>query len=76
VLTLFVVHRAFDLGEKWSWLALLASGLITWGSLIGYKAVIGYYNLTASSITSIIGAVLVSAGIALSARQMLGKESG
>jgi len=76
VLTVFVVYRAFNRGEKWAWYALLASGLITWGSLIGYKAMIGYFSLTASSMTFIIGAVLLVAGMALSAKHMLGKGSG
>ena len=76
VLMVFVVYGAFNQGEKWAWYGLLVAGLITWGSLIGYKAAIGYFRLSGSSMTFIIGAVLYVIGIAFSAKWILGAEGG
>jgi hypothetical protein len=75
LLMIFITQKAFSKGEKWSWYALLIAGCITWGSLIGYKVAIGYFELTTSSMTFIIGAILFIAGIVLSAKPILGKKS-
>jgi len=74
VLSWFIGQYGLRKGEKWAWFALLIAGLLTWGSLIGYKIVLGYFNPDPSSLTFIVGALLCLAGLAVSARAVLGKE--
>jgi hypothetical protein len=71
---MFITSRSYAKGEKWSWYALLVTGCIFWGSLISYKAVIGYFQPTMSSMTFIVGAILFAIGIAVPARTILGKK--
>jgi hypothetical protein len=75
VLMIFVSQKSYNKGERWSWYALLIAGAVTWGSLIGYKVVTGYFDPTISSTTFIIGALLFIAGISLPAKAILGKKS-
>jgi len=75
LLTMFITARSYAKGEKWSWYALLVTGCILWGSLIGYKVAIGYFQPTISSMTFIVGAILFAIGIALPAKAILGKKS-
>lgn len=75
VLTIFITQKSYRRGEKWSWYALLIAGSITWGSLIGYKIAIGYFQPTPSSMTFIIGAILFVIGIALPVKAILGTKS-
>jgi hypothetical protein len=75
LLTIFVTRKAYSKGEKWSWYALLIAGAVMWGSLLGYKVVTGYFDLTLSSSTFVIGAILFILGIALPAKAILGQES-
>ncbi len=75
LLMIFVTAKSYAKGEKWSWYALLVTGCILWGSLIGYKLAIGYFQPTTSSMTFIVGAVLFVIGIALPAKAILGKKS-
>jgi hypothetical protein len=75
VLMIFVTQKSYNKGEKWSWYALLIAGAVTWGSLIGYKVVTGYFDPTISSTTFVIGALLFILGIVLPARAILGKKS-
>ena len=72
ILMIFVAQRCYKKGDKWSWYAMLLSGIVTWGSLLGYKVVIGYFRLSSSSMTFIIGAILLVIGLALPAKAMLG----
>jgi hypothetical protein len=74
LLMIFVTARSYSKGEKWSWYALLVTGCILWGSLIGYKVVIGYFQLTMSSMTFIVGAILFAIGIALPAKAILSNK--
>jgi hypothetical protein len=74
ILMIFVTQRCYKKGEKWSWYALLLAGIVTWGSLLGYKVVIGYFRLSSSSMTFIIGAILLIIGLALPAKAMLGTK--
>jgi hypothetical protein len=74
ILMLFITQKGYSNGEKWSWYALLVSGVITWGSLIGYKIVIGYFKLSMSSMTFIFGAILLVIGLALPAKAILGSK--
>ena len=76
VLMIFVIQKSYNKGEKWSWYALLIAGAVTWGSLIGYKVVTGYFDPTISSTTFIIGALLFILGISLPARAILWRKSG
>ncbi len=75
LLMIFVTARSYSKGEKWSWYALLVTGCILWGSLIGYKVGIGYFQPTMSSMTFIVGAILFAIGIAIPAKAILGKKS-
>ena len=74
IMMLFITARSYARGEKWAWYALLVTGCILWGSLIGYKVVIGYFQPTMSSMTFIVGAILFAIGIALPAKAILGKK--
>lgn len=74
VLMVFVTQNSYSKGQKWSWYALLVAGIITWGSLIGYKIVIGYFKLTMSSMTFIIGAIALVVGLAIPAKAILGAK--
>ena len=75
ILMMYVAQRCYKKGQKWSWYALLFAGIITWGSLLGYKVVIGYFKLSSSSLTFIVGAVLLAIGLALPAKAILGQKS-
>jgi hypothetical protein len=70
----YITHKAYSRGERWSWFALLVAGGIMWGSLIGYKIVIGYFDLSTSSMTFIVGAILLAVGLALPAKAILGRK--
>jgi hypothetical protein len=69
-LIIFITRKSYSKGEKWSWYALLIAGIMLWGSLIGYRIVIGY--LAPSIVTFVIGAALFVIGIALPAKEILG----
>ena len=75
LLMMFITAESYAKGEKWAWYALLITGCILWGSLIGYKVAIGYFQPTTSSMTFIVGAILFAIGIALPAKAILGKKS-
>ncbi len=75
LLMIFICQKSYSRGERWSWYALLMAGSITWGSLIGYKVVTGYFEATPSSLTFIIGAILFVIGITLPAKAILGKKT-
>jgi hypothetical protein len=72
-LTIFITRKSYSKGEKWSWYALLTSGIMLWGSLIGYRFWIGY--VAPSIVTFIIGTALFVVGIALPAKEILSKRS-
>ena len=74
-LMMFVTANSYAKGERWSWYALLVTGCILWGSLIGYKTAIGYFQPTMSSMTFIVGAILFAIGITVPARAILTKKS-
>lgn len=69
LLIIVITQKGYRKAEKWSWYALLIAGIMLWGSLIGYRFVIGY--IAPSIITFIIGAVLFVIGIALPAKEVL-----
>ena len=75
LLMIFITARSYSKGEKWSWYALLVTGCIFWGSLIGYKVAIGYFQPTMSSMTFIVGAVFFAIGIIVPAKAILGNKS-
>ena len=70
LLIILITRKSYSKAEKWSWYALLIAGIMLWGSLIGYRIVIGY--LAPSIVTFIIGAALFVIGIALPAKEILG----
>lgn len=73
LLVIFITQKSFSKGEKWSWSALLIIGVITWGSLIGYRVSIGYVESTGVA-TPIIGLVLLFIGLALPAKAIFGEQ--
>jgi len=75
LLMLSIAAKSYAKGEAWSWYALLVTGGLLWGSLIGYKVAIGYFQPTMSSMTFIVGAVLFVIGITLPAKAILGEKS-
>ena len=75
LLTIFITAKSYAKGEKWSWYALLVSGCMLWGSLIGYKVTIGYFQPTMSSMTFIVGAILFAIGLVLPAKTIIGTKS-
>ncbi len=74
LLMLFITAKFYSQGEKWSWYALLVSGFIFWGSLVGYKVIIGYFELTASSMTFVSGATLFILGLVLPVKAIFGQK--
>lgn len=69
VLILFITHYSYSKGEKWSWFALLAVAVLLWGSLLGYRVVIGY--VAPSIVTFVIGLILNVLGLAIPAKDFL-----
>ena len=74
VLTILIAQKSYSRGEKWSWYALLIAGILTWGSLIGYRIVIGYVE-SIGIVTFLIGIALFVISIALPAKAILGKKA-
>jgi len=72
ILIVMITRKSYSKGEKWSWYALLITGAMLWGSLIGYRVVIGY--VAPSIITFVIGAALFVIGVTLPAKEILGKK--
>lgn len=70
---LFINKFGYERGERWAWFALLISGGLLWGMLIGYRVLIGYVG--GSMITFVVGAVLYILAILLPAKEILAKES-
>ena len=73
LLIIFITRKSYSKAEKWSWYALLIAGTTLWGSLIGYRFIIGY--IAPSIVTFAIGTALFVIGIALPAKEILGKKS-
>lgn len=73
VLMLSVTAKSYAKGKRWSWFALLVTGSVLWGSLIGYKAAIGYFQATMSSMTFIVGAIHFVIDLVVPAKTILSK---
>jgi len=73
VLIILIAQKSYAKAEKWSWYALSIAGILTWGSLIGYRIVIGYVE-SIGIVTFLIGIILFVIGIALPAKAILGKR--
>jgi hypothetical protein len=69
LLIIFITKKSYSKAEKWSWYALLITGIMLWGSLMGYRFVIGY--VAPSIVTFVIGTALFVIGIALPAKEIL-----
>ncbi len=72
ILIVMITRNSYGKGEKWSWYVLLITGTMLWGSLIGYRVVIGY--VAPSIITFIIGTTLFVIGITLPVKEIMGKS--
>ena len=80
VLIILITQKSYSKGEKWSWYALLIAGVVVWGSLIGYRIAIGYFGFdtplrASSSVTPIVGLLLLIVGLGLPAKAILGETS-
>jgi uncharacterized membrane protein YiaA len=75
ILIIGITSKSYSKGEKWSWYTLLVSGSILWGSLIGYKMAIGYFQLHPSSMTFIVGAILFVIGLVVPAKTIFSKKT-
>jgi len=73
LLVIFITRKSYCKGEKWSWYALLIAGIMLWGSLIGYRILIGY--VAPSIVTFVIGTILFVIGIVLPAKEILSEPS-
>ena len=73
ILTIFITQKSYVKAEKWSWYALSIAGILTWGSLIAYRIVIGYLE-SIGIMTFLVGIILFVIGIALPAKAILGKK--
>ena len=74
ILMIFITQNGYRHGKKWAWFALILAGGITWGSLIGYKIVIGYFRLGISSMTFIVGGTLLVIGLVIPVKSILGQK--
>ena len=74
ILIIFIAQNSYSKGEKWSWYALLIAGSILWGSMLGYRFVIGYVA-SSGIMTFLIGLILFVVAIVLPAKEILGEKS-
>ena len=65
---LVITRYGYEKGEKWSWVALLVLGGLLWGTLIGYRAYIGY--LGGSTIAFIVGAAIYIFAMIIPAKEI------
>jgi hypothetical protein len=73
ILILLITQKCYRRAEPWSWFALLITGSILWGSLIVYRLSIGYFSFdtplrASSSMTPIVGLIMLLIGLALPAK--------
>jgi hypothetical protein len=69
---LFITHKSFQKGERWSWYALFITGGLMWGTLLGYRIFIGYIG--GSSITFVAGLALWLLALLIPVKEFFGKE--
>lgn len=70
---LFINQSGYKNGEKWSWYALLITGGLLWGTLLGYRIFIGYVG--GSSITFVVGLALWLLALLIPIKSFFGKEA-
>ena len=70
---LFINQSGYKNGERWSWYALLITGGLLWGTLLGYRVFIGYIG--GSSITFVVGIVLWLLALLIPIKSFFGKEA-
>lgn len=73
ILIILITQKSYRNAEPWSWFALLIAGAVLWGSVLGYRLSIGYFLFNtplraSSSMTPIVGLILLSIGLALPAK--------
>jgi hypothetical protein len=69
---LFITHTSYQKGEGWSWFALFITGGLLWGTLLGYRILIGYIG--GSSITFVAGLALWLLALLIPFKEFFGKE--
>jgi len=74
LLLIIITQNSYRKAEKWSWYALLISGTITWGSVLGERIAIGYIATTGVA-TPIIGLILLIIGLALPAKEFFASKN-
>jgi hypothetical protein len=80
VLLLLITQKSYRRAEKGSWFALLITDAVLWGSLIAYRLTIGYFGFdtplrASSSMTPIVGLILLVIGLVLPAKAIFGKNN-
>ena len=70
---LFINQSGYKNGERWSWYALLITGGLLWGTLLGYRVFIGYIG--GSSITFVVGIVLWLLALLIPIKSFFWKEA-
>ena len=74
LLAVLIAWKSYSRAEKWSWYALLVTGVLGWGTLLTYYIVISYLVST-TLVMVIIGLGLFVVGITLPAKAILGGKS-
>ena len=79
ILIILIAQKSYSKAEKWSWYALLIAGAVLWGSILVYRISIGYFSFdtplrASSSMTPIVGLILLIVGLALPAKKFFSKS--
>jgi uncharacterized membrane protein YgdD (TMEM256/DUF423 family) len=70
-----ISFTSYKKGEKWSWYALLVSGIMVWSGALMYHLTIGINKAPLGGTLVMIGSIIFIVAIALPAKAILGKES-
>ena len=79
ILIILIAQKSYSKAQKWSWYALLIAGAVLWGSILVYRISIGYFSFdtplrASSSMTPIVGLILLIVGLALPAKKFFSKS--
>ena len=75
VLIIAIALTSYRKGERWSWYALLVSGIIGWSGGLIYHITIGIRQALTGGLIAIIGVIIFIIAIALPAKAILGKKA-
>ena len=75
VLIIAIALTSYRKGERWSWYALLVSGIIGWGGALIYHITIGIREALIGGLITIIGLIIFIVAIVIPAKAILGKKA-